>query len=88
VPAGERRARGMAAMAAVFGPGVAVVAVVGAAEGAVVVGAAVVVVVEGVPDGLLQAANPRADADTSTRSVRMGRRDMEADPFGRRAVPP
>ena len=66
-----------------------VVAVVGAAEGAVVVGAAVVVVVvEGVPDGLLQAASPRADADSSTQSGRMGRRDMEADPFGRRAVPP
>jgi hypothetical protein len=62
----------MAAMAAVFGPGVAVVTVVGAAEGAVVVGAAVVVVVvEGVPDGLLQAASPRADADNSTQSGRM-----------------
>jgi hypothetical protein len=79
----------MAAMAVVFAPGVAVVAVVGAAEGTVVVGAAVVVVVaEGVPDGLLQAASPRADAESSTQSDRMGRRDMEADPFGRRAIPP
>src|SRR5450631_3698896 len=88
VPAGERRARGMAAMAVLFGPGVAVVAVVGVAGGAVVVGAAVVVVAAvGVPDGLLQAASPKADADSTTKSGRIGRRDMEADPFGRRAIP-
>jgi hypothetical protein len=78
----------MAAMAVLFGPGVAVVAVVGAAEGTLFGAEVVVVVVEGVPDGLPQAASPRADADSSTQSGRMGRRDMEADPFGRRAIPP
>jgi hypothetical protein len=85
----------MAAMAVLFGPGVAVVAVVGVAGGAVVVGAAVVVggaavvvvAAVGVPDGLLQAASPKADADSTTKSGRIGRRDMEADPFGRRAIP-
>jgi hypothetical protein len=75
----------MAAMAALFRTGVAVVGVVGAAVVGVVVGAAVVRVVEGVPDGLLQAANPRADADSSRRG-RMRRRDTEADPFRRRAI--
>jgi len=47
----------------------------------------VVVAAVGVPDGLLQAASPKADADSTTKSGRIGRRDMEADPFGRRAIP-